>query len=183
MLLDARYDPSLSCLAIASDTALQAFFGFLFLFTFGAVGVGAQYYAAADRVAWLNKHLRPLSLMLLGFLPLACVSLFLFAFGDEKRKELFIEGENLVETGCLRLTEYRYEFPVKRVAVLYEHDDYKGGHDYLKIIAGFRNLYVDLRGADQWQNLSIFAPASMKKYAAYLRQNDRVVPPEIADIP
>ncbi len=183
MLLDTRYDAALSCFAIASDAALVAFFGFLFFFTVGLVGVGAEYATAVNRAAWKKKHGVPAAVVLLVFLPLVSFFFFQSAYDGEKRKKLFVDGWNLVETGCVKLTEYRYEFPMKGVILTYEHDDIKGGNDYLRISAGARVLRVDLRHTNQRQNLSLFAPSVMKKYAAYLRQNGRVVPSEIADIP
>ncbi len=183
MLLDANYDTSVSCFHIASETAVFVLCGAIVVLIVGATVVGAEYATAVDRAAWRQKHLWRVLFAFMGVVPLITLLVFMTAFDGKKRKELFVDGDNLVETGCVKLTEYRYEFPMKGVILTYEHDDIKGGNDYLRISAGARVLRVDLRHADQWQNLSLFAPASMRKYAAYLRQNGRVVPPEIDNIP
>lgn len=183
MLLDANYDTSVSCYSIASETAVFVLCGAIVLLIVGATVVGAEYATAVNRAAWRQQYRGRVLFAFLGALPLFTLLVFMTAVDGKMRKELFVDGDNLVETGCVKLTEYRYEFPMKGVILTYEHDDIKGGNDYLRISAGARVLRVDLRHADQWQNLSLFAPSVMKHYAAYLRQNGRVVPREIANIP
>jgi hypothetical protein len=183
MLLDGPYNNSLSCLAIASQTALSLLFGFGFLLAFAVLGTAMRYSVAPDQAAWRAKNRKPLSLLFLVFLPLVFLLLSFEALGTRhSRKQLFVAGPSLVETGCIWLTEYRQELPLTVLDLSYDHSDVRGSHDYLIISGGGRILTVDLQRSPHLKNLSLFAPTAMKQYAGHLRNKGLPVPPAFDDI-
>lgn len=172
---------------MAVSAAMGILPGFVLLLAFGFVIVVMAYGQESDKEKWVAASNRKVAkAIFLVFLPaLAVVTLSIGFAWDHNRRQLFIDGPNLVETGCLQLTPYREEFPIAHVSVRFERTQGRGSRDILKFNTGYgrRRLTVDLKESRYLHNLSIFAPSAMRRYAKYLEENGMAAPSAMAPIP
>jgi len=110
--------------------------------------------------------------LFLPALPLVIVAL-ISAF-QHTRQQIFTEGTNLVETGCYRLSGFRYSMPLELVRGRYEFVTSKGRNDYVVFSAGkkYRELWIDLKGSPYLDNIRRLAPVAVDEYFRELKKGD-----------
>ncbi len=93
------------------------------------------------------------------------------------RAVLFVENDQLVERGCVKLQPYEDRFPLKDVAATYEFHR-KGQIHKLRLQPSptSRTLNVTLDPSAPLGNLAMIAPAAMGDYVKKLRELGRPIP-------
>ncbi len=171
MLIDVTAWSDFSCEAAAGWTVFYALLATAFLWFF----LNAARRAVTTEVTgWRDRNMKLATrgFSLLPALPLAVV-LLLFAF-QHTRQKIFTEGANLVETGCYRLSDYRYAIPLERLRGRYEFFFNKGRHDNVIFSVGrnYRELSVDLKGSPYLENIRKLAPVAVDEYLRELKKGD-----------
>ncbi len=98
----------------------------------------------------------------------------LFLLNIHHRRELRTEGTNLVETGCYRLSDYRYELPLENLRGRYESSYSKGWHDQVVFTSGkdSREISVELKGSPYFDNIRKLAPVAVDEYLLEVKKRD-----------
>lgn len=93
------------------------------------------------------------------------------------RTLLFVENDQLVERGCVKLQSYEDRFPLKALAASYEFHR-KGQIHKLRFQPSptSRTLDVTLDPSSPLGNLAVIAPVAMGDYVTKLRELGRPIP-------
>lgn len=93
------------------------------------------------------------------------------------RTVLFVENDQLVERGCVKLRSYEDRFPLKDVGINYEFHP-KGRIHRLRFQPSptSRTLLVTLNSSEHLGNLAVIAPFAMSDYVVKLQQLSRPIP-------
>jgi len=167
MLIDITTWSHFSCRAA---TGWHLFYAFL-------AAVPLWFLIRASRRSAIRIDRRGAEYVWLGFLcvPVALVLIVtLTSVLQRTRHQIFTEGTSLVETGCYRLSDFRYTMPLEQVRGRYEFVVSKGRHDYVVFSAGkkYRELWVDLKNSTYLDNIRKLAPAAVDEYTRELGKGD-----------
>ncbi|PPJ47411.1 hypothetical protein C0075_17820 [Rhizobium sp. KAs_5_22] len=93
------------------------------------------------------------------------------------RTVLFVENDQLVERGCVKLRSYEDRFPLKDVGINYEFHP-KGPIHRLSLQPSptSRTLVVTLGYSAQLGNLAMIAPVAMRDYVIKLQELGKPIP-------
>lgn len=94
-----------------------------------------------------------------------------------KRTVLFVETDQLVERGCVKLRPFEDRFPLEGIRMTYEFHP-KGQLHILRLQPSptSRTLRVALNSSAQLKNLATIAPDAIRDYVSHLRHLGEPVP-------
>lgn len=93
------------------------------------------------------------------------------------RTLLFVENDQLIERGCVRLRSYEDRFPWNEIRIDYEFHP-KGPTHGLRFQPSptSRTLHMSLNSSEQLGNLAMIAPVAMRDYVIKLRELGNPIP-------
>lgn len=175
LVLDGDLSDVSSCLQRGYGAFLTALIGFIAFSLIVAVIMRVNRDTRADRAQGSAGRIGFYALSgLLALMIIAGSAVFGVA---RDRTVLFVENDQLVERGCVKLQSYEDRFPLKAVAASYEFHR-KGQIHKLRFQPSptSRTHDVTLDPTSPFGNLAMIAPVAMGDYVTKLRELGETIP-------